>query len=610
MAGRKARSAQVDLAKLCSSIRASRMVLEPYRVARREAVRKYAGDQWSTETAYVKRPINFLSLYLTIMSRSLIAHDPRVSLKVMKKEFKATVSAMEEWVNPEIVRMNLADSLHRGVVDAIHGFHAMKVALCTPAEAEKSGWGLKAGQPYASTIDLDDWCMDPHARTIHEAAWMGHRTRVRVDSIADSKLYDAVRRKMVHQQPDPQYNDAGDERISMLGRQYISNDLDEAYEYCDLWEIYLPMEKMIVTMQSEDGGTPHLTDVRGEEEAFAEREWVGPYCGPYHFLNLMPPVSGNAMPKGPIQDLIDMDDALNGLTQKLIEQAARQKEILAVGGSADGDAQRIVEARDGEVVRMDFPDKMKPMGFGGPHPNNQNFALSLWEMLNKIGGNIELMGGLGEQSKTAAQDKMLNANAGATVKFMQQAVVKHTSAVIESLCWFWHHHPEKVMTSYHPIQGLANPIERKITPRDRMKVPFEAMRVQVDPYSLNHSTPAENLAFLNQVVGQIITPLLPMMQQQGLGLNLPKYLELVAKYGNAPDLNEIITNLPAPEPTEEGGGEDGPMKPGTTSRTYNRINASEQTGQGQVKANLQSLMGQPKGGRPSNSGSYQPVGGR
>lgn len=608
---RKTRSAQVDLGSLCQSIRASRRVLEPYRVSRLEAVRKYAGDQWSTETAYQKRPINFLSLYLQILSRSLVAQDPQVSLKVKKKEYKAVVSAMEEWINPEICKMNLAESLHRGVVDAIYGFHVMKVALAAPAESEKSGWELKAGEPYACPIDLDDWCMDPHARTFGEMDWMGHRSRVMVDSITDSKLYEAVKRKKINPNPDRQYNETGDERISMLGRQYISNELDEAYKHCDLWEIYLPKEKLIVTLLSEDGGTPRMEEYKGEEAAFSEREWVGPYCGPYHFLNLMPPVSGNAMTKGPIQDLIGMDEALNGLTEKLIRQAARQKEILGYAGQSDGDAQRVTGAEDGETVRMDNPDKMKTMGFGGPHPANQAFSMQLWEMLNKVGGNIELMGGLGEQSKTATQDKMLNANAGASVKWMQQAVVKHTASVCNSLLWYFHHHPQKVMTSYHDIPGLSNPIERKVTPRQRMSVPFEDMHIEVDPYSLQSQAPGEKLAFLNQVVTQIITPLMPILQQQGLGFDIAKYLDLVSKYGNCPDLNDIITNLPDQQGVDEEGGEQGgPAKPGSTVRQYNRINSSEKTGEGQAKVALQNVMSQNPGGRPSSNGQYQPVGGR
>lgn len=603
-----ARKPEVDFNRLCDAIRTSRSVLEPFRVARREAARMYAGDQWSTETSKVARPINFLSVYLQIMARNLISHDPQAMLSTYKKEYKAVVSVMEDWVNPQLVRMDLASTLERGGIDALYGFHVMKVGLASPAMSEKSGWEMKVGEPYVQCVDLDDWCMDPHARTFKECAWMGHRSRVMVETLRGSKMYEAVKRKQLQPTQDQQFNEDGDERISMLGRQYVAGELgNEAYDYVDLWEIYLPMEKLVVTMLSEDGGSPYL--IGDKQEAFDVRPYIGPYCGPYHFLTLMPPVSGNAMSKGPIQDLIDMDEHLNGIMTKLIRQAARQKEILAAAGSADGDAKRIVDAQDGEVLTIDNPDKIKPMGFGGPHPNNQNFAMSMWEMLNKLGGNIELMGGLGEQSKTATQDKLLNANSSATMKWMQQAMVKHTSKVIESVLWFYHHHPEKVMKGYREISGLEYPIERTVTPQDRAKVPFEEIEIKVDPYSLSHSTPGERLAFLNQVVQQTIIPLMPILQQQGIGFDAGKFLELIGKYGNNPDLTEIITNLAEQQGEPQGEEEAGSMKPSSTRREYNRVNSSTQTGEGQVKANLQQMMGQSRGGRPSNNGTYQPVGG-
>jgi len=602
------RQPEVDLEKLCDAIRASRKVLEPFRVAKREAVRKYAGDQWSTETAQVPRPVNFLSLYLQIMSKSLIAHDPRATLKTFNKQYRAVVSAEEDWINPELKRMDLAATLERAGIDALYGLSVIKVSLVTPALSEKGGWEQQVGQPGAWCIDLDDWAMDPHARDLRELAWCGHRSRIRTESLKDSKLYEAAKRKKVLPNQDRQYNsDAGDERISMLGRQYVSGEwITEAYDFTDIWEIYLPMEKLIVIMLSDDGGSPELMEMRGENVAFDVKPWVGPYCGPYHYLNLMPPVSGNAMPKGSIQDLIDMDEHLNGIMVKLIRQAARQKEVLAVSGAADGDAKRVTEAADGEVIRCDNPDKMKPMGFGGPAPNNHNFMMGLWEMLNKMGGNIELMGGLSEQSKTATQDKMLNANASSSMKWMQQAMVKFTSEVFDSLLWFHHHHPVNKMKSYREVPGLSSPIERTITPQDRQKVPYEEIERQIDPYSLTHQTPGERLSFLNQVVTQTLIPILPMLKEQGIGINIAKYVDLMAQYGNSPDLTEIITNLAEAAP-EEGVEEESAGKPAQTQRTYNRINASTQTGEGEVKANLQSMMGENRGGRPSNNGSYRPV---
>jgi len=586
----KQRHLEVDLGRLCSSMRASRRTLEPHRVSRLEAVRKYAGDQWSTETALVKRPINFLSMYLSIISHSLIANSPRVQLSTMNVKAKAVVSAMELWANPEIEQMGLMEHLKRWVIDSIYGMAVMKVGITTPSESEKSGWKFTVGQPYAIAVDLDDWVMDPNARSLDQLAWCGHRSRLPIASLRNSKLYDAAKRKKLKPTLDRQYNQPGDERISMLGRQFISGELEEAYEYVDVWEIYLPMEKVILTMISDDGDTPDVTE---KSELLEIKNYVGPYCGPYHYLTLMPPVSGNAMPKGPIQDLIDMDEALNGMLQKLINQAKRQKSLLGAQGDGDSDVQRITEARDGEAIRLDHPNKLTPIEFGGPNQNNQQFTSYLWEFLNKLGGNVEMLGGLGAQSRTATQDKMLNANSSASIQSMQQAVVSGTSRVLESLCWYWHHHPQYTMDAYHPIEGLPNPIKRTVTPQMRQSVPFEDLKLKVDPYSLQFQTPEQKLAFLNQTVSQIIIPLMPMMQQQGITFDLNTYLKIIATHANSPELTDIIQSIQVPEPAgDQGEGEETPGKSPTSSRTYNRINASEKTDQGQSKVTQQLLQSQ------------------
>jgi len=482
------------------------------------------------------------------------------------------------------------EHLKRWVIDSIYGMAVMKVGITTPSESEKSGWKFTVGQPYAIAVDLDDWVMDPNARSLDQLAWCGHRSRLPIAALRNSKLYEAVKRKKIQPNLDRQYNQPGDERISMLGRQFISGELEEAYEYVDVWEIYLPMEKAILTMVSNDGDTP---DVSEKSDLLEIKNYVGPANGPYHFLSLMPPVSGNAMPKGPIQDLIDMDEALNGMLQKLINQAKRQKSLLGAKGDADGDVSRITEARDGEAIRLDQPDKLTPIEFGGPNQNNQQFTSYLWEFLNKLGGNVEMLGGLGAQSRTATQDKMLNANSSASIQAMQQAVVSGTSKVIESLCWYWHHHPQYTMTGYQPITGLPNPIQRTVTPQMRQTVKFEDLKLKVDPYSLQFQTPEQKLAFLNQTVAQVIVPMMGMLQQQGIAFDMNKYLEIIATHANSPELMDIVQSIQAPDPTgEQGPPDQGPTKAPTSSRTYNRINASEKTDQGQGRVVQQLLQSQ------------------
>jgi len=222
-------------------------------------------------------------------------------------------------------------------------------------------------------------------------------------------------------------------------------------------------------------------------------------------------------------------------------------------------------------------------------------------MLNKIGGNIEMLGGLGAQSRTATQDKLLNANSSASVQAMQQNVIEGTAKVMKSLCWYWHHHPQYEMTAYHPIQGLPNPIVRKVSPQQRKRVPFEALELKVDPYSLQYQTPEQKVALLNQIVTTIVVPMMGMLQQQGISFDMNKYLEIIATGANSPELTEIIQSIQVPDGPQGTGSDEGPTKAPTSSRTYNRVNASTASDQGQSKAMQQALLGQNAGGNPSTT---------
>jgi hypothetical protein len=197
---------------------------------------------------------------------------------------------------------------------------------------------------------------------------------------------------------------------------------------------------------------------------------------------------------------------------------------------------------------------------------------------------------------------MLNANSSRTIVDMQQVTVKHAADVIESLCWFWHKHPQKTMTSYHDVQGLETPIKRQVTPQQRQQVPFEAMKIQVDPYSFQYQTPAERLTFVNGVVTQILTPLMPLLQQQGVFFDVGAYLELISKYGNSPDLTDIVRIGSPPEGDPQGDGRNDVSMPNSTSREYTRNNTSEKTDQGQNDVRRQALMAQAsRNGQPAGA---------
>jgi len=188
------------------------------------------------------------------------------------------------------------------------------------------------------------------------------------------------------------------------------------------------------------------------------------------------------------------------------------------------------------------------------------------------------MGGLAPQSKTLGQDKMLNQNASGGVSDMQDTTIEFTADILKSLCWYWWHDPFKVMKTKAQLPGLPDMgIQRQVTPQQRMRGRFEDLEIEVDPYSMQHSTPQARAADLDQLV-QLITPMMPVLQQQGINLDANAWLQKRGAYKDMPDLSELLT-ISEPPQADPGAAGAQPQtgKPGETTRNYTRHSAGSDT---------------------------------
>lgn len=575
-------------------MRNSRRVLQMHREQRREAVRQFAGGHWSDETSIQTVPVNLLALYVQVVGRNLIAKNPRVMLSTFKRDAKPIVEAMQSWANKEIERIRFVDTLKRIVTDALFSIGIAKVCLATPEDAAQVGWGLRAGAPTVSRVDLDDFVFDCHARDFSEVCYIGHRFRVPLQVVQEDKRYNKNRKELTATEK-VRFNTEGDERIDALGNTYLGGDYEDYEDFVDLWEVYLPRHRAVVTLSDGQVGAgvgdgPQLLD----DEPLLEQSWLGPDTGPYKILSYST-VPGNSMPKGPIQDLVDLHIHLNNLLRKLMRQAERQKEVLPIRSTQTDESGRIVQAIDGEAIRHDG-EPPKAVSFGGPNPQNFQLFTALKDLFSWLAGNLDIMGGLSPQSKTATQDRMLNENSARSVSDMQDITITYTAEVLKSLCWYWHHDPQKVMRSSLAIPGMPQ-ISTVISsaPQQRQMVPFEDLEIKVDPYSMQHQTPQMRLAFLQQVVNQI-SPMMPILQQQGVSFDAQTYLKLLGAYSDTPEVADLFTIQEPPMQSEGPAPSETPSMPQNTQRTYVRENRSERTRQGNDLLLQNALLGVKSGG--------------
>lgn len=606
----RAKDQPLDYSKLCSAFKGARQALQPYREARASAVRAYAPQMWQTETTRKITKINLLGQYVRIVLRELISHEPRVMLSTYRKEFRPLVAAEATWANRELKRQKMADTLARWVLDALFSVGIMKVSLADPGDSARYNWNLRAGQPFASVVDLDDFVFDVNANTFEQARFIGHRYRVPVDVVKATKRYNAaVRKDLSSDGTQPQTNMEGDERINMLGRGYQGQQ-SELDPMIDCWEIWVPSRKKIYTFAGDD------LNAGGGETPLYVQEWIGPACGPYHFLRFGI-VPGNAMPCAPIMDLHPIHNDVNDLYRKLADQARRQKSNTLVRKSNVEDGKAVIELADGETAGVEDPAATVEVKSGGADPNNHAFTLDAIKQFSWLAGNLDAMGGLAPQARTATQDKLLDANSSKSIQSMQAAVVSGVSGVYDSLCWFYHHHPELQMDTVYELPGLKEfSVPRQVGPQSRQQVPYEDLEVQVDPYSQPHSTPAEQVQMLTGIV-TLLQPLMPLLQQQGVFFDVNVFVSILSRLGNMPALTDLFKISDPPQPDAGGGGTgDGaggdvrPGMPSSTSRTYNRVSSSAQTEPGQSTGLQQALLGKNPGGspKPSQNGQARTVG--
>lgn len=575
---KRAKPGEVNYARLFEAMRTSRRILLAFRSERLAAIRQFVGKHYADGGAEVRVPVNLIARYVQIISRSLVPKCPRVMLSTADQKSQPAVSAMQDWLNQRLVSMEFDKTLHRWVQDALFSIGIMKVGLASPADAAVGGYTSPAGVPFAETVDVDDFVFDAGCKDLRHASFVGHRYRIPLEvaeslNYFDKKERDKLSGAVVTQ--ESRINQEGDERVQIVGEGWWSGSERDFEPMVDLWEVYIPRLKRVCTFASDAGGVPCM-----DTQPLRVQEWVGPDCGPFHFLAFQP-VPGNPLPVAPIHHLIDLHEFVNHGYRKLVNQMQRQKEVLPVRGGQVDDAKNLLQASDGEAFSCDNADAIKPVSYGGPNNVNTQFTIHLADVFNKMAGNLDLLSGAAPQSKTATQDKLLADNASAGVSDMQEFTVSGIARVLNSLCWFWWCHPEAVMTTKRTAPGVPDVgITRRLGPAGSPGLArngrFEDLDCRVDPYSLVFRTPQQRLQFLMMMFEKML-PIMPMLAQNGVQVDVQFLMKKIAEYGDEPDIKSLFT-VGEPMP-QEGGPAGGPQQrmPTSTSREYVRRSQGSDT---------------------------------
>ncbi len=568
-----------DLKRLRDAMTHSREKLRPFRENRLDAIRQYVGSHYGDNGAYEDVPVNFLELAVSIYTQQLVGAAPRAYVATNVEELRNGAAELKIALDYSIEKMRLEETLWRVVMDALFFQGIVKIGMAESSPGELQGWWGGVGEPFTLWVDPDDWVQDMNAKTWESMGYCGNRYRMPLDEAREFDGYHPARRKRLRRTVKQATTEQGDELADTITGG-MDVERDEYEDEVELWELWLPRERLVVTVDAENEEAKPLRVV----------EWKGPPQGPFLPLGF-DVVPSNALPLPPVAIWKDMHDLANALYLKLGRQALNQKTILPFRGGSEEDAQRIRDSRDGDILRVDG-ETPKEVSYGGPSQINLAFFLGLNELFNRHAGNLDTMGGLGSAADTLGQEEMLSANASQRLVFMRRKLTHFVDRILTGIAHYLYEDPFVELPLSRPIgnSGLSIPIPWTAQSREGKPGLFQ---IAIEPYSMVYRQPEGQVKQLMEAWNGVVMPAAQLLPPQNLVAATEKLLHMIADKANLPELSELIPHLMVPpeQLAQQQQQQGGAGKPATTTRNYVRKNVPGGSRSQKESALAQALMG-------------------
>lgn len=546
-----------EFSRLMDAMRDSHRRLEPFRRNRQEHVRQYVGSRYSDNGADRDVAINAIEQMIHVFTQNVASRNPRASVYVKPLSLRAEARHLQTLTNERIEAIDLNRSVRDAIMDAFFCMGVCKVGIEEVEDYENDG--TQVGQVFVERVDLDDYVVDMNASEWRSITYEGNYYRLPLEVAKDSELFDYDAR-MKLTASDRVVTESGDGLLSDISTEGVRNT--RFFDEVGLWDLYLPRHNLLLTVSDHENGHILLRQTR----------WDGPRGGPYRRL-MFRRVPGQLLPLSIVGTMFPLHQLMNAAMRKLSDQLRRQKTILGIRSGSEDDANRIVEASDGDAVKLDNPESAKEYRFGGIDQQSMAFLLTLREFFNYYGGNLDAIGGLSPGADTLGQDQLLTASANKRVQEMADQVTQFARELVTDVAWYvWHDpNPQYIVDK---IEGTKEEVVSRFSPADERAGQFFEYNFTVEPHSMVHVTPEQRQQRLLQTIN-MLSPLVPFMAQQGGTIDFQKLVMLIAEYSSQPELREIYRYQGVQ------GGETGaqdpesirrPSKPPVTERTYKRVN--------------------------------------
>jgi hypothetical protein len=536
--------------KLGDAVRDAFKDLEEYRAKSTQFIRLYAGKEYAMNDLELESPVNSMELAATIYSYKLSSGIPKAMVTTEYTKLRPVAETLRMALDYLCDGIHLHDTIEEIVLDALFGFGIVKVGINSARNLK--GFSEEGGQPFAERVSQDDFVFDTTAESWRKCQFVGNRFSVDAEAARKSKLYRNLDKIDV-----AGYGNilrSGDRQASDLSADRSSKDASRYRDRYVFWEIWLPYERKIVTMDE------------SLEYVLKEQDWTGPDDGPYIILRFGK-VPGNISPLAPAAVWADMHMFIQRVWRKICNQADRQKTITAYAGGTEEDAKRVRDSSDGEIIHVQDIRNVQEVRYGGPDAQMLALATGLDPVFSRIAGNLDVAGGLSPMGETATQDAILNQNSGARFEKMSDSVANFIGQIMRHLAWWMWTDPYIKLPL---VKRIGKTVELDVTFDERKKAgDFMDYTIRVSPYSMTRKTPQQTIQALTQTLQMLFQPYAELAMQQGVELDMRELFRYVARCLDIPELNGMLSyGDPVVQPPDGEGVE---IEKPPTHSIYERV---------------------------------------
>jgi len=508
--------------------------IDKYRNARTLFIKEYCGQYFSqTKGLTGDQPINLLFATIRAYVPNLVMRNPinKVTTEIIQhKQFAELLGYGLDNLHKQI---KIKDVLRAWIIDALFGLGIIETGLCASDNiVQLDDVDIDPGQVFSAIVSLDNFVCDSICNSFDEAMFLGHRIRAPRRKFLEIEGLDE---ELIMKLPNAFSKTANDKnRVEDLSKHNINNaDLKDLEDYVEIVKIWIPEANANIFLPD-----PNVTTF---ENFIGVKDYYGPKTGPYNFLALTPPVPDNPFPVAPVGVWYDLHNMANRIFKKLMEQADRQKDIALYKPNLADAVQDVIDAEDGEAVACDDPKGINVVSFGGENRDNSAMVAQLQVWYNYIAGNPDQMAGIRQESETATQAEILNANSSITLNDMHDIIYDGTADISKKQAWYLYTDPLIEIPKTKRTTG-GEEIQLWLTPEQRMGDFFEYI-FSVKQRSMSRLDPLMRAKRIMEFATNVVPAATMAAQactQMGVEFNLQRFLTGVAE---ELDINEFMVDV-------------------------------------------------------------------